>query len=150
MTTSSAEDDENRASLIRNAIDLATSLERINKNFVITDPRLPDNPIVSELSDGFHINIHTFLAISLNEYHLLLNIGGLLHIGKQIFASDEFLDLTEYSREEVLGRNCRFLQGPETNPETVKQIRDSVADGKDITVQLLNYTKSGTLFSSQS
>lgn len=108
VTTSSAEDDENRASLIRNAIDLATSLERINKNFVITDPRLPDNPI--------------------------------------IFASDEFLDLTEYSREEVLGRNCRFLQGPETNPETVKQIRDSVADGKDITVQLLNYTKSGKPF----
>ena len=35
---------------IRQGIDLATTLERIEKNFVITDPRLPDNPIVRPLS----------------------------------------------------------------------------------------------------
>nr|AML78738.1 putative LOV domain-containing protein [Neckera douglasii] len=44
---SSDDDDEDRAQVIRRAFDLATSLERIEKNFVITDPRLPDNPIVS-------------------------------------------------------------------------------------------------------
>lgn len=41
------DDDAGRALVIRKAMDLATSLERIEKNFVITDPRLPDNPIVS-------------------------------------------------------------------------------------------------------
>nr|AML79168.1 putative LOV domain-containing protein [Dioon edule] len=93
---------------IRQGIDLATTLERIEKNFVITDPRLPDNPI--------------------------------------IFASDSFLELTEYTREEILGRNCRFLQGPETDPKTVKQIREAIENERNITVQLINYTKSGKKF----
>lgn len=93
---------------IRQGIDLATTLERIEKNFVITDPRLPDNPI--------------------------------------IFASDSFLELTEYSREEILGRNCRFLQGPDTDRGTVTKIRNAIRDQREITVQLINYTKSGKKF----
>ncbi|XP_043709522.1 phototropin-2-like isoform X2 [Telopea speciosissima] len=93
---------------IRQGIDLATTLERIEKNFVITDPRLPDNPI--------------------------------------IFASDSFLELTEYTREEILGRNCRFLQGPETDQGTVCKIRDAISEQREITVQLINYTKSGKKF----
>nr|AML78534.1 putative LOV domain-containing protein [Pittosporum resiniferum] len=101
-------DDKVRKKEMRKGIDLATTLERIEKNFVITDPRLPDNPI--------------------------------------IFASDSFLELTEYSREEILGRNCRFLQGPETDPATVRKIRDAIDNQKDVTVQLINYTKTGKKF----
>nr|AML78837.1 putative LOV domain-containing protein [Larrea tridentata] len=93
---------------IRQGFDLATTLERIEKNFVITDPRLPDNPI--------------------------------------IFASDSFLELTEYTREEILGRNCRFLQGPETDQGTVDKIRAAIREQREITVQLINYTKSGKKF----
>nr|AML78298.1 putative LOV domain-containing protein [Uvaria microcarpa] len=93
---------------VRQGFDLATTLERIEKNFVITDPRLPDNPI--------------------------------------IFASDSFLELTEYTREEILGRNCRFLQGPDTDRGTVSKIREAIREQKDITVQLINYTKSGKKF----
>ncbi|XP_022970922.1 phototropin-2-like [Cucurbita maxima] len=93
---------------IRQGIDLATTLERIEKNFVISDPRLPDNPI--------------------------------------IFASDSFLELTEYTREEILGRNCRFLQGPETDQDTVSKIRDAIREQREITVQLINYTKTGKKF----
>ncbi|PPR81643.1 hypothetical protein GOBAR_AA39068 [Gossypium barbadense] len=81
-------DDKNRHKEMRKGIDLATTLERVEKNFVITDPRLPDNPI--------------------------------------IFASDSFLELTEYSREEILGRNYRFLQGPETDPAIVRKIREAI------------------------
>ncbi|CAD6258874.1 unnamed protein product [Miscanthus lutarioriparius] len=101
-------DDDFRRKEMRRGIDLATTLERIEKNFVITDPRLPDNPI--------------------------------------IFASDSFLRLTEYSREEILGRNCRFLQGPETDRGTVKKIRDAIDNQREVTVQLINYTKSGKKF----
>ncbi|KAJ6794458.1 phototropin-2-like [Iris pallida] len=93
---------------IRQGIDLATTLERIEKNFVISDPRLPDNPI--------------------------------------IYASDSFLELTEYSREEILGRNCRFLQGPDTDQGTVQRIREAIREQREITVQLINYTKSGKKF----
>jgi PAS domain-containing protein len=64
----------------------------------------------------------------------------------QIFVSDEFLKLTEYRREEVIGRNCRFLQGPGTDRSTVQKIRDAVDTCNDITVQLLNYTKTGNTF----
>nr|AML78721.1 putative LOV domain-containing protein [Eleusine coracana] len=99
---------EDRERDIRQGIDLATTLERIEKNFVITDPRLPDNPI--------------------------------------IFASDSFLELTEYTREEILGRNCRFLQGPETDMATVDKIREAIREQREITVQLINYTKSGKKF----
>lgn len=42
-------DDKVRKKEMRRGIDLATTLERIEKNFVITDPRLPDNPIVSNM-----------------------------------------------------------------------------------------------------
>ncbi|KAJ0987710.1 hypothetical protein J5N97_006066 [Dioscorea zingiberensis] len=101
-------DDKVRRKEMRKGIDLATTLERIEKNFVITDPRLPDNPI--------------------------------------IFASDSFLELTEYTREEILGRNCRFLQGPETDPATVRKIREAIDNQRDVTVQLINYTKSGKKF----
>jgi PAS domain-containing protein len=64
----------------------------------------------------------------------------------QIFVSDEFLKLTEYRREEVIGRNCRFLQGPGTDRSTVQKIRDAINTCNDITVQLLNYTKTGNTF----
>ncbi|KAF6160905.1 hypothetical protein GIB67_025440 [Kingdonia uniflora] len=99
---------EREEKYIRQGIDLATTLERIEKNFVISDPRLPDNPI--------------------------------------IYASDSFLELTEYSREEVLGRNCRFLQGPDTDQGTVAKIRNAIKEQREVTVQLINYTKSGKKF----
>ncbi|CAI0427091.1 unnamed protein product [Linum tenue] len=63
-----------------------------------------------------------------------------------IFASDSFLELTEFTREEILGRNCRFLQGPETDQATVSKIRDAIKEQREITVQLINYTKSGKKF----
>ena len=75
---------------------------------IITDPRLPDNPIV--------------------------------------FSNDAFLKLTGYGRDELLGRNCRFLQGPETDRGSVQKVRDAVEAQTDISVDLLNYRKDGTTF----
>nr|AML77243.1 putative LOV domain-containing protein [Codium fragile] len=92
----------------RVALDLATTVERVQQNFVVCDPSLPDCPIV--------------------------------------FASDAFLDLVEYAREEVLGRNCRFLQGAGTDKATVGKVREAIANGRECTVRLLNYTKSGRPF----
>mmetsp|Transcript_14511 Transcript_14511/g.20473 ORF Transcript_14511/g.20473 Transcript_14511/m.20473 type:complete len:543 (+) Transcript_14511:90-1718(+) len=63
-----------------------------------------------------------------------------------VYASNDFLSLTGYAREEVLGRNCRFLQGTETSPQKIEQVRKAIANGDDVTVTMINYTADGTAF----
>lgn len=63
-----------------------------------------------------------------------------------VFASDGFLEVTGYKREQVLGRNCRFLQGTDTNKDTVDEIRHILSIGEDVSVTILNYTADGTPF----
>ena len=69
-----------------------------------------------------------------------------LHDNPIVYASDDFLSLTGYSQEEVLGRNCRFLQGTETCREKVSRIRKAVELGEDINVTFVNYTSDGKPF----
>jgi len=97
--------------LVRSDFSLMQSLATGQQCFVLSDPKLPDNPIV--------------------------------------FASPGFYKLTGYSSKEVLGRNCRFLQGPGTDTRAVDVIRKAVAVGSDATVCLLNYKADGTPFWNQ-
>jgi hypothetical protein len=86
-------------------------LDPLTNNYVITDPSLPDNPI--------------------------------------IYASDAFCDFTKYSYDEIVGRNCRFLQGEKTDKTDIARIRSAVSNGDDENVCLLNYKKDGTPFVNQ-
>ncbi|MDJ0979782.1 MAG: PAS domain-containing protein [Erythrobacter sp.] len=63
-----------------------------------------------------------------------------------VFANRAFRRLTGYSEEETVGRNCRFLQGPKTDPEPVARIREAIANEDVVVVELLNYRKNGTTF----
>ncbi|MGC5779158.1 PAS domain-containing protein [Methylobacterium sp. NFXW15] len=63
-----------------------------------------------------------------------------------LWANDAFLRQTGYLAEEVVGRNCRFLQGPETDRTSVAEIRQAIAAGRAVSVELLNYRKDGTRF----
>ena len=63
-----------------------------------------------------------------------------------VFANKAFLDLTLYEEEEVLGRNCRFLQGARTDSESVAELRDAVAANQSIALEILNYKRDGTPF----
>ncbi|WP_324134744.1 histidine kinase dimerization/phosphoacceptor domain -containing protein [Bosea sp. (in: a-proteobacteria)] len=63
-----------------------------------------------------------------------------------VFCNQAFQNLTGYSREETLGRNCRFLQGPDTDPDAVAKVRQAIAEKTDVNVDLLNYRKDGTTF----
>ncbi|MFC7664747.1 PAS domain-containing protein [Methylorubrum suomiense] len=63
-----------------------------------------------------------------------------------VFANDAFLALTGYTRLEVTGRNCRFLQGPDTDLAEVARVRDAIVAERDIHAELLNYRKDGSTF----
>ncbi len=68
------------------------------------------------------------------------------HDNPLVFVNDAFLQLCGYAREEVLRRNCRFLQGPATDRETVSALHDALAAARQIDVELLNYRKDGSTF----
>lgn len=74
----------------------------------ITDPTLPDNPIV--------------------------------------YVNEAFTDLTGYTLDEIVGQNCRFLQGPETTRESVDTVREILVDRRVDTVEIVNYRKDGSRF----
>eukprot|EP00558_Chaetoceros_sp_UNC1202_P004149 CAMPEP_0197246576 /NCGR_PEP_ID=MMETSP1429-20130617/16335_1 /TAXON_ID=49237 /ORGANISM="Chaetoceros sp., Strain UNC1202" /LENGTH=184 /DNA_ID=CAMNT_0042707267 /DNA_START=106 /DNA_END=660 /DNA_ORIENTATION=- len=63
-----------------------------------------------------------------------------------IFASDGFCNFTGYTSEEIEGRNCRFLQGPDTAKDDVDQIRQAIKNETPTSVNLLNYRKDGSTF----
>ena len=75
---------------------------------VISDPRLPDNPIIA--------------------------------------CNDAFCELTGYPPEEVVGRNCRFLSGPATEPWLTEEIRRGVREHRPVLVEILNYKRNGQPF----
>ncbi|KAJ4265072.1 hypothetical protein NW762_005316 [Fusarium torreyae] len=63
-----------------------------------------------------------------------------------IYASDEFEELTGYSRQEVLAHNCRFLQGPQTDRDNIAKMRSAIWRNDECTELLLNFRKDGSPF----
>jgi PAS domain S-box-containing protein len=96
------------STLCSSDLELVRGLDKTHQNFCLSDPTMPDNPI--------------------------------------IYASQAFLDLTGYRLSDILGRNCRFLQGPKTDKTHVDRIRQSIVEGADCHVCLLNYRQDGTIF----
>ncbi len=88
--------------LMRQALDLSGT------GFVLTDPRLDDNPIV--------------------------------------YVNRSFLEMTGYAEDEIIGRNCRFLQGESTDRDQVARIRAALQEDRPVTVEIVNHRKDGTPF----
>lgn len=84
------------------------AIESTRMPMLVTDPRLPDNPVV--------------------------------------FANQAFLSMTGYAQEEILGHNCRFLQGPQTDRSAVQALREAIEDRREFTTEILNYRKNGSTF----
>ena len=63
-----------------------------------------------------------------------------------IYVNAAFEKLTGYARSAAIGRNCRFLQGPDTDAETVAALGRAVEAGEDASVDLLNYRADGSPF----
>ena len=63
-----------------------------------------------------------------------------------VYANEAFELITGYDREEIIGHNCRFLQGTDRDQPEIERIREALRDQKQVTVTLRNYRKDGTLF----
>jgi len=63
-----------------------------------------------------------------------------------IFANSAFQSLTGYDRSEIIGRNCRFLQGPDSDRDAVRALGEAIRAGEACEVELLNYRKDGSTF----
>lgn len=63
-----------------------------------------------------------------------------------IACNEAFCRLTGYARDEIIGRNCRFLRGERTEPTQTEMLREAVSSGRPAMVELINYRKDGTAF----
>ena len=63
-----------------------------------------------------------------------------------VYASEAFCQFTQYKYDEIIGRNCRFLQGTDTDKIDIAKIRNAISANADENVNLLNYKKDGTPF----
>lgn len=63
-----------------------------------------------------------------------------------VYANKAFEDLTGYGPEDIIGKNCRFLQGQDKGQPEVAKLRESIKKHEPVSVTLRNYKKDGTLF----
>jgi len=63
-----------------------------------------------------------------------------------VYANEGFTELTGYGIEAIRGRNCRFLQGPDTDEQPVARMREAIDDEEPVTVEVRNYRADGTPF----
>jgi PAS domain S-box-containing protein len=91
-------------------------------------------------------------ALRLRDRAIAAASSGILITGTQqddyaiIYCNPAFTQLTGYSEAEVMGRNCRFLRGPDTDPLTIGTIRQALQAEQPCQVVILNYRKDGSPF----
>ena len=104
-------------------------------------------PVVSDGGVGTLASELELKETAMDEAPVGITIGDLSKPDNElVYVNDAFEQLTGYEKSYVLGRNCRFLQGEESDPEAVATMRRAVEDRRPVAVELLNYRNDGEPF----
>lgn len=115
---------------------------------VSCNSQLPDNvlsavQVVLSRIDNIEMNFGTKLQ---QHQKAFIISNGVAADNQIVYASKGFLELTGYDMHQVLGKNCRFLQGPETDMEEVAYIKQAISDSQEVRTIIRNYKQNGTPF----
>jgi len=120
--------------------------------------RIDDVLAVPTSKDVFRHRVETLLetrrqseqlalfARAMDDAHTGISIATAEGDRELLYINDAFEEITGYDREEVVGRNCRFLQGPETEARTVDRLRRAIEAERPVSVEIRNYRKDGEMF----
>ncbi|MCP1199732.1 PAS domain-containing protein [Notoacmeibacter sp. MSK16QG-6] len=112
----------------------------------VFDPRQTDSS-ANQDPDGMNVGAGRFLEQAMEQTRMAICITDPKQDGNPItFVNRAFIELTGYDREEAIGRNCQFLQGPKTDPADIARIRESLEKQEVVVLEILNYRKDGTPF----
>lgn len=109
----------------------------------------PENVDASDNADAgeFRVDIIKLFTQATEQTRMALCISDPFQDDAPIiYVNEAFVRLTGYPREEVIGRNCRFLQGEDTDPSAVEAIRHALEAEEVRVVDILNYRKDGQSF----
>nr|AML77213.1 putative LOV domain-containing protein [Buddleja sp. BC-2016] len=102
---------------------------------------------MEQIENSFDLRYSIWVREALNELPDSFTITDPCISGHPIvYASKGFLKMVGYSKNEVIGRNGRVFQGPETDRRSVMEIREAIREERDVQISLLNYRKDGTPF----
>ncbi|MCJ2022181.1 PAS domain S-box protein [Methylobacterium sp. E-065] len=104
--------------------------------------------ILTEVAGGVDVTDPFAAAVRATRMPMLIT-DPRQHDNPIIFVNEAFCQLTGFDRTEIIGRNCRFLQGPGTDAADVDRIRAAVAALETIEIAIYNYRKDGTPFWNQ-
>ncbi|KAJ1405072.1 PAS domain-containing protein [Ochromonadaceae sp. CCMP2298] len=107
--------------------------------------RLPDN-ILALVQQQLLLNQRNEINMLTLEQSSFCVVSATHTDSPIIYASPAFYSLTGYSKEQVVGHNCRFLQGPETDRSEVSKLTSAIVNRTDFKTVLLNYCKDGSTF----
>ena len=100
---------------------------------------------VIPVGGGAHGTDIFFAAVQMSRMPMCLT-NPHQHDNPIVFCNQAFEQLTGYAQDEIMGRNCRFLQGRDTDPEAVAEIHRALDAGEDVHIELVNYRKDGSQF----
>jgi PAS domain S-box-containing protein len=118
-----------------------------NTSHVVKGTIFVGTDVTAQRSLESHIKV---LTHAIEKAEVSIVISDMTRVGQPIiYVNNAFTNLTGYEKDEIIGSNCRFMQGDNTAQDDIAQLRQAIAERKPIETTLLNYRKDGSAFYNQ-